>query len=263
MKFYDEKNKRLVIFEQKTSPEYWDKHWRIDNFAEQVRAGKNNRFIKKFTAKFLPPKAKILEGGCGIGQNVYGLSCWGYDAYGVDSARETIEKIKRGFPILKISLQDVRKLNFPGNFFDGYWSLGVIEHFWNGYNEILEEMKRIIKPGGYLFLTFPYMCPLRKFKAKMGLYKKFRENSDGFYQFILDANKTIKDFEKHKFRLVLKYPHDATKGIKDEISWLKPILQKIYDSRNFIARGIKFLNSILFSKIAGHCILLIFQKYEK
>ena len=165
-----------------------------------------------------------------------------------------------------MSIQDVRKLNFPNNFFDGYWSLGVIEHFWEGYHEIIKEAGRVIRPGGYLFLTLPYMSLLRKLKAKIGLYKKFQRektNADQFYQFILDKNKTIKDVEQHKFRFILKYPYAATKGIKDEISLLRPLLQKIYDSRNIIAKGIKFLNSILFSKIARYSILLIFQKNEE
>ena len=64
----------------------------------------------------MKPRAKILEGGCEIGQNVYGLKSWGYEAYGVDFARETVERTKKEFPELKIFVQDVRKLDFPDNF---------------------------------------------------------------------------------------------------------------------------------------------------
>jgi len=142
----------------------------------------------------------------------------------------------------------------------------VIEHFWEGYDGILKEAKRVIKPGGYLFLTFPYMSPLRKFKAKLGLYWLFKRNKmdlDNFYQFILDTEKVKLAIEKCGFELKLKYPFDATKGLKDEISLLTPILQKVYNSSSTIAKGIKFLNSVLFSKIAAHSILLVFQKNEK
>ena len=262
MKIYDKENKRIIVFEEKATSEFWDKHWQTDNFIEKVKAGKDNKFVKKFTTKFLKPKAKILEGGCGIGQNVYGLKSWGYNVYGVDFAKETIKKIKDNFPELKVFVQDVRKLDFPDNFFDGYWSLGVIEHFWSGYDEILKEMKRIIKPKGYLFLNFPWMSPLRKLKASRGLYKtlgKEKMGENDFYQFILDKKRVIKDLRENGFELIQEYPLDATKGIKDEISLLKPFLQKIYDSQNIIIKGIRFLISILFSKIAGHTILLIFK----
>jgi len=97
MKFYDKRNQRLILFEQRATSNYWDKHWQTDNLIEKVKEGKNNRFIKKFTTKFLEPGAKILEGGCGIGQNVYGLNYWGYKAYGVDFAEEAIKRQKEDF----------------------------------------------------------------------------------------------------------------------------------------------------------------------
>ena len=152
LKLYDRENKRLIVLWQKATPEYWDRHWQTKNLVEKITEGRNNWFVRKFTSKFLKKGSRVLEGGCGIGQNVYGLKCWGYEAYGVDFAKETIENVKKEFPDLNISVQDVRKLNFPSNFFDGYWSLGVIEHFWNGYEEILREAGRVIKPGGYYFL---------------------------------------------------------------------------------------------------------------
>lgn len=265
MKFYDAENKRLIIFGQKATSEYWDEHWQGQtvDFIRGVKSGKNNLFLKKFTRKFLTPNSKILEGGCGIGKNVYGLKIWGYDAYGVDFAEKTVKKIKDDFPQLKIFVQDVRKLNFPDNFFDGYWSLGVIEHFWKGYNEILEEAKRVIKPGGYLFLAFPYMSPLRKLKARLGFYKTGKADLmkiDNFYQFILNRERTKTNIEKYGFELVSRCSYDATKGLKDEVFWLKPILQKIYDSQMIIAKGIRYISSILFSKAVGHMILLVFRK---
>lgn len=116
MKYYNVKNKRLIMLEEKANSDYWDKHWQSNNFVEKVKLGAKNRFIKKITKKYLTPASKILEGGCGTGQNVYGLNCWGYDAYGVDFAENTINKIKREFPNLKVSEQDVRKLKFLNNF---------------------------------------------------------------------------------------------------------------------------------------------------
>lgn len=261
MKFYDKKNKRLVMFGQKATPEYWDKNWQRGDFVKKVKCGKHN-LLRKITKNFLNLNSKILEGGCGIGRNVYALKNWGYDVYGVDFAEKTVKKIKKEFPELKVSVQDVRNLDFSDNFFDGYWSIGVIEHFWQGYDEILQEAKRVIKTGGYLFLIFPYMSPLRKLKTKLGFYKTRKTDlikEDNFYQFILDIEKVKADVEKYGFELVLKRPLGATKGLKDEIFWLRPILQKIYDSQNIVVKGMNFLISILFSKIAGHTTLLVFK----
>jgi len=260
MKLYDAKNKQLLIFEARATSEYWDKHWELDNFADQVKRG--SRLVKRFTHKFLAPGARILEGGCGIGQNVYGLKNLGYDVYGVDSAPETVARVKKAFTELQISVQDVRKLDFPNGFFDGYWSLGVIEHFWNGYGSVINEAKRVLVPGGYFFVTFPYMSPLRKTKAAFHVYKELPDDkkSEGFYEFILDWQEVRRVVESNEFVLRKKYAFSATKGIKDEISFTKPILQRIFDSRTVAARGIQFVLSEVFSGAAGHSTLLIFQK---
>lgn len=265
MKLFDRENNRLALFEEMATSGFWDKHWQVKNFAEAVRAGADNRFIRKVTKEFLPPGSKVLEGGSGTGSNVYGLKSWGYDAYGVDFAEDTVRKIKEDFPELQIFVQDVRHLDFPDAFFDGYWSLGVIEHFWEGYEEIISEAGRVVRNGGYLFLSFPYMSPLRKLKSRMGLYKglDMSKGAGDFYQFMLDAEKVKDDVEKHSFSLQARYSIDATKGIKDEVALLKPVLQKIYDSHNIFAKGMRFMNSILFSSVAAHSILLVFRKNEK
>jgi SAM-dependent methyltransferase len=263
MKFYDKKNKRLVMSGKEATSEYWDKNWQTEDFIKKVKCGKHNLLLKNITKKFLDPDSRILEGGCGIGRNVYALKDWGYDVYGVDFAEKTIRKIKKEFPELKVSTQDLRSLDFSDNFFDGYWSFGVIEHFWQGYGEILQEAKRVIKAGGYLFLIFPYMSSLRRLKAKLRLYKNYEINlvkEDNFYQFILNTEKVKTDVKEYGFELVLKRPLGATKGIKDEIFWLKPILQKIYDSQNIVVKGMNIPISFLFSGIAGHTILLVFKK---
>lgn len=105
---------------------------------------------------------------------------------------------------------------------------------------------------------------LRRLRAKMGLYNDFNEGSrinlENFYQFILDKKSVIEVARGMGFSLILEESFDATKGLKDEISVLRPILQRIYDSQSILFKGVRFLINILFSKIAGHMVLLIFQK---
>ena len=193
--YYDKKYKRLVMFGEKATPDFWDKQWQADDFKNRVEEASKIDLVERETKLFLKPgKAKILEGGCGDGHFVLSLSRAGYDCIGVDYAQKTIEKIKQALPSLKVCLGDLRSLPFSENSFDGYWSLGVIEHFYNGYDDVLKEMKKVIKPSGYLFLTFPAMNPIRKIKAKLGIYPNYNEeteNLDEFYQFFLEPNEVI------------------------------------------------------------------------
>lgn len=217
--------------------------------------------MRKWTKKFLQPPARILEGGCGTGQNVVGLAKNGFDVWGVDMAAETIGQIKKSFPELKVQVQDVRQLDFSDNFFDGYWSLGVIEHFEHGFGDVLREAGRVLRPGGFLFLTFPWLSPLRRFKVRLGQYPIFTNDSaENFYEFILDEQKVREELEKYGFDFVKHCPFDAVKGLKDEINFLQDPFQKIYDGRSILAQGARFLLTVLLSFWAGHSILLIGRK---
>lgn len=263
IKYYDKENKRLVVLGEAATEEFWKKHWLgKDNFENRVRRGAGRGLIKKYTSRFLAPPARVIDAGCGIGQNVYGLDEWGYDAYGIDFAEDVVKDTKRYFPELKIFSADVRKLSFEDNFFDGYWSLGVIEHFKDGYDDILKEMKRVLKQDGYLFLTVPWFSPLRRLKARFGRYPLFtkKESMENFYEFMLDDEKLISDIESRGFRLVGRYPYDAVKGLKDEVLSLEKPLQKIYDNKNKFAKVVRFFLTTIFAFMAGHIILLIFKK---
>lgn len=265
IKYYDIQNKRLVGMEQVATEEFWKDHWLAPvDFKKRVMSGAENGLIKKYTSLFLKAPAKVVDAGCGIGQNVYGLDKWGYDAYGIDYVTDVVNLTKTHFPHLKVVAEDVRKIGFPDGFFDGYWSLGVIEHFKEGYTDILREASRVLKKDGYLFITVPWFSPLRKLKAKMGLFGRFDEHTDmsHFYEFMLDDKVLTEDVKKHGFSLVSRHPYDAVKGLKDEVSVLKPFLQKIYDSKHVYAKGIRFIFTTLLASFSGHIILLIFKKHE-
>ncbi len=177
MRYYDEINKRLLYFRKKVDgKDLWDNHWlkTLNEDRKLIYSYKPKSLVCKITSKFLTPRdGPILEGGCGLGYNVYHLSKLNYKIIGVDNANKTIELIKKQNPELNFQFGDVRKLSYQKNYFAGYWSLGVIEHFFDGFSQIALEMKRVIKPNGFLFLTFPYMSPFRKLKVKFHFFKIF------------------------------------------------------------------------------------------
>jgi len=271
MRYYDSAKKCLVYEERfRSNADFWDDHWAKDDWNEIEKKGKNDRFVGKISRKFLKPSrsVKILEGGCGKGQYVNSLSHTGYDAYGIDYAQATVNKVNQLFPQLNIRLSDIRKIDFPDNFFNAYWSLGVIEHFYDGYLEILHEMNRVLKPGGYAFVTFPYMSPLRKLRAKLGRYPNFQEehlDMSKFFQFALDSKRVQKDFSEKGFGLVYKRSFDGIKGLKDELDdfpFLQKIFNEIYHSKNFFIKIIKYAIHLSLAPVCGHIILMVFKKND-
>ena len=70
--------------------------------------------------------------------------------YFYDSAEDVVKKINALVPELDIRQGDVFNLQEEDQSLDGYWSLGVIEHYFDGYDGISNEMKRVLKKDGVL-----------------------------------------------------------------------------------------------------------------
>ncbi|MFX1257022.1 MAG: class I SAM-dependent methyltransferase [Promethearchaeota archaeon] len=275
MKIYDKNKNRLIFLIRNIKNVYWDFHWlkTWDKIKNTIFVFDPNALVCKITPRFLKSNnGPLLEGGCGLGGNVFLLKSLGFETYGIDSAYKTVEIINAKMPSLKISVGDIRKIPFSNDFFAGYWSLGVIEHFFNGYEDVVKEMVRVIKSKGFLFITFPYFSLLRKLKARFNLYKRiskdFYDNNQilqHFYQYIFDKNEIIKEFEKSGF--VPKYSEvlEGIKGFKDEIFFLKfffkRFFQLLYDSENSkIMNLIKSIFERILVKFSAHITLLVFQK---
>jgi len=265
MRFYDRNYCRIIHIDSSPTPDFWDSHWQKNLLSQEVILGIKPTLVSRITEKYIKPKDGILlEGGCGQATHVASLSYRGYQCIGIDNANKTISAIKKVSPDLDVRVGDVRELPFENNKFIGYWSLGVIEHFWEGYEKVGHEIARVLKPGGLLFLTFPYMSPIRELKAKLNLYPTWKGGSkpNGFYQFILDHRPVIHKFENWGFELLNSSPLDGIKGTKSEIHFLSGTFQRLYDyqGRSKIVRGFRFFLSSTLSQVAGHIVLLIFRR---
>jgi len=260
-KMFDKKNNRLLFIGTKSDSNFWDEFWNDENFEKQMH--KKDKFVLKTTQKYLNQGDKVIEGGCGRGDKVWTLMQNGFDSVGIDYAEETVKKIKEVDKNLNIQCQDLRALDFTDNYFDGYWSIGVIEHFLDGYNDIQTEMLRVVKPNGYLFLTFPSMSFIRELKGRLGMYVEYdsnKINKDTFYQYTLDANKVISDFEEVGFKLVRKIKYDGFKGAKEELGWFKFLSGH---NIGFFTKVLRKIIDISFATFCNHTTVLILKKNLK
>lgn len=265
-RFYDKKNHRLIYIEQPANTNFWDGHWQKQKSSLEKIRQKKATFVSRITKRYIKPSdGVILEGGCGRGIHVAALVNNGYQCIGVDAAKKTVQLINANMPDLDIRLGDVRSLDFDDNTFSGYWSLGVIEHFWDGYAPIVREMARVLKTGGYLFLTCPYMSPLRSYKARANYYPSCSDSVGpaDFYQFALDSNTVIDAITSQEFKLCQMMPNSGLKGFKDEMpSSIKRFLQTIYDysGKAVSVKALRLVLDKIFTPFAGHTILFVFQK---
>jgi len=257
----------LAFYKAKATPDFWDHHWQIEDLRNSIISCTNDSTFIPSVKHHLPVGSTILEGGCGRGQLVHALQYQGYRAIGVDFADSTVHRINAEVPELDVQIGDVRVLELDDGELDGYVSAGVIEHFWEGYDLIIKEMARTLRVGGFLFITFPYMSPLRRLKVKMGMYPCHTVNDakskcETFYQFALPAKQVQHDLERYGFCLVERRSLGGIKGFKDEVSCVKPWLQDVYDGKrgNRITR---YLLDAFLGLFAGHIVLLVMQKVDQ
>jgi len=206
-KIYMPDKKCLAFFKESADSKFWDSHWNTEEINEKAIRLKTNRIFLPVVRKYLKSGMSVLEGGCGVGNIVNALVYNGFMATGIDFASKTVRMVNNIAPDLDIRIGDVRMLDFPDNTFDCYISGGVIEHFWEGYSDIIKEMARVVKNGGFLITTFPSMSTIRKRKAKAGLYAtiNFSDLSNerkNFYQFALNHQEVISDLENVGFKLI-------------------------------------------------------------
>jgi ubiquinone/menaquinone biosynthesis C-methylase UbiE len=103
--------------------------------------------------------SKILDIGCGSGNHLLSLAKQGFKVYGLDFSKEAITLagdrfVKAGLNAeLQVgSMHD--PLPFSDNFFDGIISLRTLNHGdYDKINNTIREIRRILKPGGMVFIT--------------------------------------------------------------------------------------------------------------
>ncbi len=94
-------------------------------------------------------RPRVLDVGCGIGVYLDFMREHGADSYGIDISRYAAS-------ISKQPIASALHLPFKSEIFDAVISAHLIEHL-NDLEEVafLEETKRVLKPGGRLFLLTP------------------------------------------------------------------------------------------------------------
>ena len=187
----------------------------------------------------------------------------GYQATGIDFAEQTVARVNAAAPELDVRCGDVRSLPFGDDTFAGYLSLGVIEHFWNGYGPILSEMRRVVRPGGYVFLSVPCMSLLRRAKAAAGMYPTtLPENPEkDFYQFALDRHRVLREVKRAGFHPVEVHRFGGIKGFKDEVRFGRNWLQRLHDGKT----RFRFKNALdnQLARFANHMMFVVMRNTHK
>jgi len=110
----------------------------------------------EFVKGQIEPDSTILEVGCGAGYGSHYLSKSCKEIIGIDVEKEAIDHAQAKYTTANCSFKEYNGSNIPydDNYFDFIVSFQVIEHVDNDA-AFVNELKRVLKPGGAAFITTP------------------------------------------------------------------------------------------------------------
>ena len=185
---------------------FWDRNWDQD-WKQKLSTPPPvmHRLVSRMM-KYLRPGMVLLEGGCGDGRYVRYFTDLGIKTVGVDFARTTIQTINDLLPNLDVRVGDIRKLEFPDEHFDAYYSGGVVEHFEDGVALQLTEAHRVLRAGGYFFVTVPHMNFIRlvegalfRPRKKIDLDGRISYYKEGVREFVVEVPPDCFHFHEYFF----------------------------------------------------------------
>ncbi|KPK42873.1 MAG: hypothetical protein AMJ78_00995 [Omnitrophica WOR_2 bacterium SM23_29] len=126
----------------------------------------------------------ILDVGCGAGYYTNLIKKQGFRCMGVDRSENMIRKLKSSYPDVPVKMADAMNLPFSDSSFDAVISIETLRYFKNR-ELLLKEIFRVIKPGGYVFITaaplfslnlygiYNTLCRLFKLRSIVSCYQSF------------------------------------------------------------------------------------------
>ncbi len=139
----------------------WQKFYLEDSRPASVSA---SNFAKKAAGVFaFHRKQKILDLACGVGRDSFYLAGCSLRVTGGDLARSGLElarqsqasTVQKQVDFVQI---DARRLPFVNDTYEGIYCFGLLHEFsqsdgWKDISRVMEEIERILEPGGLLLLA--------------------------------------------------------------------------------------------------------------
>lgn len=236
---------------------YWEALGGPQGRADRIPRKAEFKIMWPYLSK-LPRGSRVLDGGCGLGDWVVWLTRAGYPTIGLDVSRLTIGKLKQMFPDMEFAVGDIRETGFPDGAFDAYFSWGTFEHFEEGFDRVVGEAFRVLKPGGWLFTSMPFVN--LRHALRDTLMEPWRlppqTTRTRFYQWRLTRGELATILSRHGFAVEDVKIIGKRQGLQRWLQQLTGLSATSTAARGFAVLAAPFVPKALI----GHMILAIARK---
>ena len=156
--YLDEMNKQLVsamrMDDQKAIDDTLGSETTSEKYFDEYYAVRPGMRLAKRIIQVLGRKSRIIDFGCGHGELLLQLSRDGYKVWGVDGDINRVQSLlMQG---IKVSVQNVEKVDYESAFFDVVICMECLEHVRNVV-KVVEEISRVLVDNGIAIITVPYL----------------------------------------------------------------------------------------------------------
>ena len=150
-----------------------------DRFSSAFTYGRSklDRMIDDLFAS-LPPGASVLDIGCGTGEHLKRAQRHGLIATGVEPAPAMLAVARRNVPGARIESGVATQLPFSNEEFDAIIQVEVLRYLHrNDIRQALCEARRVLRPGGILFVTLVNRWALDGFFARQRIRQALKRSA--------------------------------------------------------------------------------------
>ncbi len=143
---------------------------------------------------------KVYDLGCGLGRHLFFLIEMGFDVHGSDYSPDAVEEVNRRleeseYPH-RVKHESMTEVSEPDEFYDAVIAYNVVYHaYLVDMKKALDNIYRILKPGGSLLITFQSIkSPIynREEEVEPGTVVKKKEPEIGVPHHLVDRSEILR-----------------------------------------------------------------------